>query len=66
MRRKVKLSELYKEIGKYLDANGDADVVSIATHCNSAKHIQYTLELCDLKNDSFDVIGKISVKYEEI
>ena len=66
MRRKVKLSELYKEIGKYLDSNGDVDVVSITTYCNSPKHIQYTLKLCDLKSDSFDVIGEIDVKYEEI
>ena len=65
MRRKVKLSELYKEIGNYLYANDDVDVFSIATHCNSENHIQYTLKLCDLKSDSFEVIGEINVKYEE-
>lgn len=39
MRRKVKLNELYKEIGRYLCTNGDVDVVSIDTYCNSSKHI---------------------------
>ena len=66
MRRKVKLNELYKEIGRYFCTSVDVDVVSIGTYCNSSKHIQYTLKLCDLKSDSLDVIGKIDVKYEEI
>ena len=65
MRRRVMLSDLYKEIGEYLEKNGDADIVSIATHCNSPKHIQYSFDLCSLGNDSFNVIGKIYVKYKE-
>lgn len=64
-RRKVRLSDLYVQIGKYLATNGDADVSSISTHCNSLDKIQYTLNLSDLSKEGFDKIGQIDIKYEE-
>lgn len=66
MRRKVKLSEMYNAIGEYLNSHGDADVISISTHCNNKDQIQYSLDLCDLQKDSYDIVGKIEIKYQEL
>lgn len=43
----VKLSEMYRQIGEYLKANKDVEVLSIATHCGSSG-IEYSLRLKSL------------------
>lgn len=65
MRRRVKLTDLYKATGEYIAKHGDADIMSISRHCNSPEHIEYSFDLGDLENDSFDVIGQIHIKYRE-
>lgn len=43
----VKLSEIYRLIGNYIELHGDKDVISIATHCGHPEHV-YTFNLCDI------------------
>ena len=63
--RRTKLSELYKEIGKYLRENGDADIRSIVS-LNGNGGVSYRLELSDI--NSFDTrrIGEVKAKYEDV
>ena len=63
--RRTKLSELYKEIGRYLRENGDADIRSIVS-LNGDSEASYRLELSNI--NSFDTrrIGEVKAKYEDI
>ena len=63
--RRTKLSELYKEIRRYLRENGDADIRSIVS-LNGDSKASYRLELSDI--NSFDTrrIGEVKAKYEDI
>lgn len=42
----VKLSEVHRLIGNYLELHGDKDVISVGTYCGS--DYAYSLHLCDL------------------
>ena len=63
--RRTKLSELYKEIGRYLRENGDADIRSIVS-LNGDSEASYRLELSDI--NSFDTrrIGEVKAKHEDV
>lgn len=61
-REKVRLSDIKREIEKYIEENEDAEVISISTYCSGASQILYALNLCDLKSDSFESIGEIKIK----
>lgn len=52
----AKLSEIYRLIGNYIELHGDKDVTSIATHCGSGRHYEYTFNLYDTHE------GKISTR----
>lgn len=47
----VKLSEIYRLIGNYIELHGDKDVASIATHCGDPEY-EYTLNLYDIHSGS--------------
>ena len=64
-RRIVKLSDIHKTIGNYLYQFGDADVQSIATHCNHPDKLQFTLNLADLNTADLKASG-IDICYEEV
>ena len=63
--RRTKLSKLYKEIGRYLRENGDADIRSIVS-LNGDTEASYRLELLDI--NSFDTrrIGEVKAKHEDV
>ena len=69
-KRVVKLSELHQIIGNYLYMYGDANIASIATHCNGdpKNHLNYSLHLApidrELKLNEEETILKID--YHEI
>lgn len=64
---RVKLSELYNEIGNYLKVYGDADVRSIASCYGYDDKTIYMLRLSDLNSfDTTETIGEIRIKYEDI
>lgn len=63
---RVRLSNIYEEIGKYLKAHGDADVRSIASVCGSDDKAVYVLELSDLNTFDTSRIGEIRIKREEV
>lgn len=46
----VKLSEMYRVIGNYLEIHGDKDVTSISSHCGS--EFEYSLNLHDIHTGS--------------
>lgn len=47
----VKLSEIYRLIGNYIELHGDKDVTSIATHCGRSEY-KYTFNLHDIYSGS--------------
>lgn len=63
--RRTKLSELYKEIGKYLRENGDADIRSIVS-LNGDSEASYRLELSDINSFNTKRIGEVKAKYEDV
>lgn len=64
--RKVRLSHLYEEIGKYLKEHGDANVQSIGSIGGADDHAKYSLELTDLNLFSAKPIGEIRIKSEAV
>lgn len=66
-KRIVYLSQLYEKIGNYLQAAGDANIVSISTHCNHPEQIYYTLKLETL-NDALNknINGYITIRYVDV
>ena len=63
--RRTKLSELYKEIGRYLRENGDADIRSIVS-LNGNSEASYRLELSDINSFDTRIIGEVKAKYEDV
>ena len=63
--RRTKLSELYKEIGRYLRENGDADIRSIVS-LNGNSGASYRLELSDINSFDTRIIGEVKAKYEDV
>lgn len=63
--RRTKLSALYKEIGRYLRENGDADIRSIVS-LNGDSEASYRLELSDINSFDTQRVGEVKVKYEDV
>ena len=64
--RRVKLSEMYERIGKFLKEHGDADIISVASCTGYDDKTKYKLELADLNSFNTRLIGEIAVKYEDV
>jgi len=67
--RRVKLSSIYKEIGKFLKDHGDADVRSIGSCSYSNDNTRFSLDIADLNSfygEPVDGIKEIKIKYEDI
>lgn len=64
--RKVKLSHLYEEVGKYLKEHGDVNVQSISSVGGADDHTRYSLVLTDLNSFFAEPIGEIRVKAEDV
>ncbi len=64
---RVKLSNLYREIGRFLREYGDADIRSVS-FCNGYDdNTKYLLRLADLNSfDTTKCVGEIRIKYEEV
>ena len=67
--RRVKLSSLYKEIGKFLKEHGDVDVRNIRSCSYSNDNTRFSLDIADLNsfnNNAVDGIKEIRIKYEDV
>ena len=67
--RRVKLSSLYEEIGKFLMNHGDADVRSIGSCSYSSDNTRFSLDIADLNSfdgEAVDGIKEIRIKYENV
>lgn len=64
---RVRLSNLYNEIGKFLREHGDADISGISFCSGYEDKTMYLLRLADLNSfDTTKSIGEIRIRYEDI
>lgn len=64
---RVKLSNLYNEIGNFLREYGDADIRGIASCSGYDDKTTYLLRLADLNSfDTTKYVGEIRIRYEDI
>ena len=64
---RIKLSNLYNEIGKFLRVYGDADIRGIASCSGYDDKTTYLLRLADLNSfDTTKYVGEIRMRYEDI
>lgn len=64
---RVKLSNLYNEIGNFLKEHGDADIRGIASCSGYDDKTTYLLRLADLNSfDTTKSVGEIRMRYEDI
>lgn len=64
---RVKLSNLYNEIGKFLRKYGDADIRGVASCSGYDDKTTYLLRLADLNSfDTTKSVGEIRIRYEDV
>lgn len=64
---RVKLSDLYNEIGNFLREHGDADIRGIASCSGYDDKTKYLLRLADLNSfNTTKYVGEIKVRYEDV
>lgn len=61
-REKVTLKDMYDTIGKYLEENGDKEVLSIGTCCGARDNTLYTLSLVELDAESMIETDSLRIK----